>query len=229
MAKIRTQPREGGRRIITKLVGAERRVSCSCCATGECCLYPATAFNNGDITIEDLPDKIKFLGGEFTKNTPPLDASGNTGTPFLIYYGFVGEGIGIENGTSQWTQQTDFSTGISNDCLVTDGLDGWYTDDFEDTYTVTTYETFQISRTGLCTWFGLDSNGCETLLEYLGVPSDLAETENAYKWVLSWSGAFDPGQEGCASARLQGAKEGFQNSPTGTYTDPLAFVSATIA
>jgi len=213
MAKIRTQPREGGRRIITKLVGAERRVSCSCCATGECCLYPATAFNNGDITIEDLPDKIKFLGGEFTKNTPPLDASGNTGTPFLIYYGFVGEGIGIENGTSQWTQQTDFSTGISNDCLVTDGLDGWYTDDFEDTYTVETNQSSGIvTRQSLCVWTGVDGNGCSLELRYETAIAP-AVLGSRFKWVLKWSeGGLTP----CAE-RTANFKDGFQNTPVGSY------------
>jgi hypothetical protein len=221
MPNIATQMVDGERIVFTKVVEDERRVSCSCCAT-DCCMYAASAFNSGQITIDDLPDTILAGGVEpLNKNDPPISDPLPDGTPFLVYYGLSGEGVGILNSNSQWTNRQDFGTGISNECLVLDEQFAWYTDNFEDTYTVATYETFQITRTGLCTWFGLDSNGCETFLEY--------STDFPYKWVLSWSNAFDPGQELCAAARVAGPKEGFQNSPVGTYTDPLAFVSATIS
>lgn len=47
---------EGARKVLTKLVDDERRVSCSCCAAGQtCCVYPASCGVG--------PDAVEFYGG----------------------------------------------------------------------------------------------------------------------------------------------------------------------
>jgi hypothetical protein len=42
------------------------KVSCGCCAQTGCCMYPAQAFGEGQISIDDLPDELLFyhFGGE---------------------------------------------------------------------------------------------------------------------------------------------------------------------
>jgi hypothetical protein len=225
--------KRAGERIITKVVGGQRRISCSCCPSDvECCMYPADQLGVG-YTAEDLPDEIMWF---INVNLEQRFAWPKVGDKYVRQFCDDEEcyeaEIRVEGG--QWLFGFDNNVPpaywFSSNCLFQEGDEQGFKDNFADTYTVTTYEAFQITRTGLCTWFGLDSNGCETLLEYFGVPEDVIPfTDFPYKWVLSWSAAFDPVQELCGAARVAGPKEGFQNSPVGTYTDPLALVSATIA
>jgi hypothetical protein len=211
--------RRAGERIITKVVDGQRRVSCSCCPSdAECCMYPAAQLGIG-YSQDDLPDSVEVFD---QTNTYTFTKNGSI-------YEFSNLSLRAIDG--RWAPFADEDEIGDRDqpCLIAPNDTLRVTDFFADTYTVTTYEAFQITRTGLCTWFGLDSNGCETLLEYFGVPQDVIPfTDFPYKWVLSWSAAFDPVQELCGAARVAGPKEGFQNSPVGTYADPLALISATI-
>lgn len=49
---------EGTRKVLTKLVDDERRVSCSCCASSQCCVYPASCGS--------APTAIEFYGETLT-------------------------------------------------------------------------------------------------------------------------------------------------------------------
>jgi hypothetical protein len=211
------------------------KVSCSCCeGGGDCCMYPYE-FYQSLFDFEDLPDQL-ILGGEIYEKLPePLevpigftaiwqggDVDELQGSPD---YGkkFIGTGGSIAN---EWylgvagTLDGDHAPclGSSIDQQIFYDLT-----DFEDTYTVTTYESFTVSRRSLCQWVGFDSNGCIATLQYLGVPRDLAQSEFAYKWFLDWSPVFDPIQEGCGGSNEGGPKiEGFQNTPVGIYQDPIS-------
>jgi hypothetical protein len=218
MAIIRTQLVGSERRIITKVVNGVRRVSCSCCEEPECCMYPADRLGVG-YAVEDLPDKIKFVGGEFTKNNPPLVFTNDPNV--LIYYGFASEGVGIAGGEGLWRQFVDFGGTEGAGCLIGDIGGSLFTDDFADTYMVThNTGSGTVSRTSLCVWEGEDNNGCPLYLEYRD------EGPSALKWVLNWTVFIDG--IGCESGEA-GPKESPQNSPVGTYTDPSASSTATVS
>jgi hypothetical protein len=191
-------------------------------------MYAASAFNSGQITIDDLPDTILAGGVEpLNKNDPPISDPLPDGTPFLVYYGLSGEGVGILNSNSQWTNRQDFGTGISNECLVLDEQFAWYTDNFEDTYTVTTpFGVGTVARESLCVWRGTDNNGCDLTLFYGGGGFEFI-SEAANKWAVSFSSYLEEG--GCETGYIS-IKDGFQNSPIGTHTDPVdTSVSATVS
>jgi hypothetical protein len=82
VATIKTQVSGGQRRIITKVVSGQRRVSCSCCEddVDECCVYPATCGEG--------PDSINFFGDVLEKNEDELS------------YGDLQNGVFLED--DQW-------------------------------------------------------------------------------------------------------------------------------
>jgi hypothetical protein len=56
---------EGSRKVVTKLVGEDRRVSCSCCESGQqCCVYPASC-GVGPEAVEFYGDTLSGSGTSF--------------------------------------------------------------------------------------------------------------------------------------------------------------------
>jgi len=56
---------EGNRKVVTKLVGEDRRVSCSCCESGQqCCVYPASC-GVGPEAVEFYGDTLSGSGTSF--------------------------------------------------------------------------------------------------------------------------------------------------------------------
>jgi hypothetical protein len=244
MAKVKSQLVGSERRIITKVVNGQRRVSCSCCET-ECCMYPAAAFNNGDITIEDLPDEIILLGepsGDVTlfKNDPPIDASDVVESPFLIYYGFKGLGVGIANGGGPWITQIDFGFAAGNDCLLDqvreekEQAPSWpYIDSFADTYYFTDATTnannIALNRISLCVWESEEwlsfANSGPSQTDYYGrAVLKYVENIKTYYSGVTWDSLNPPDKNGFVfeiteyvSGGLIGYKENPQNKPDGTY------------
>lgn len=68
MATIKTQTAGGERKIITKLVGEQRKVSCSCCVATECCVYPASC-GMGPSSVEHYGTTISGDGTTFGDTT----------------------------------------------------------------------------------------------------------------------------------------------------------------
>jgi hypothetical protein len=219
MATIKTQLVSGQRRIITK----DGKVSCSCCEEPECCMYPADQLGAG-YTIDDLPDKIKFVGGEFTKNNPPLVFTNDPNV--LIYYGVAGEGVGIAGGEEVWRQFVDFGGTGGARCLIGDIGGSSFTDDFADTYTVTVGSTTgTVTRESLCVWRGLTTDGCPIALSYDRGIEEIEIDAAALKWAIRII-FFDPdfGCSGSGSIFIKAV----QNSPAGSdYIDNNIFSNAT--
>jgi hypothetical protein len=218
MAIIRTQLVGSERRIITKVVNGQRRVSCSCCEEPECCMYPADQLGAG-YTIDDLPDLLvtQFVGEQFVKRVSPLTYTVG-GESFTAYYGGQEFAIGIKaSNPINWIQQVDFGFGNSQECLISqliqDGPADWVYDNFADTYTVTTNQaTGVVTRRSLCSWTGIDSLGCdlELLYETLLVPP---RSGTRFKWTVDFAeGGLTP----CAE-RAIAVKAPHQNTPVGSY------------
>jgi len=203
------------------------RVSCSCCEAG-CCMYPAAAVESGLITFEDLPDEILTPNGFSLPKVGPLDASGLTGIPYLVYYGQLEQGVGIATGEGLWSNQTDFSGGggntVESSCLF-DGRfpkptsSDWYVDNFEDSYTgqlfggteqIATSDPFTLFRVALCVWEGtiVFSNGFTQLarLEYFGPPPNVVTS--FVGWIYNGIGTKGTSPAG---------GETTQNRPEGRY------------
>jgi len=207
-----TIKRKSNGKIITK----DGKVSCTCCEAGECCPYPANAFENGDFTIDDLPDTLfdELDVLSYNKLESPFDASSEVGVPYLIYYGGLGNGIGIRTGSGAWSIQIDASFGSENQCLLRklpeeEPFD-WVIDQFADTYTVS-YEgdSATVTRQSLCIWTGetIDEEGTTVRwrLEYVSINDPDAQAN--YKWIASIQGL----------TTIAGIKIPPQNSPVGTY------------
>jgi hypothetical protein len=188
-----------------------------------------------------LPDRIVFYNNlnqpfYIDKTEAPLDAESNVTEPYFVYYGIVGEGIGIEVGSGRWSVQQDFGfLDIDAACLFFQLLPGegesfvsdWYYDDFADTYMVDVFgEEFEITRRELCRWDNEEGTimGNQIFFGEL-IYNDDVELEN-YGWFFSASFATVDGQ---GDAQMAGGKVEFQNSPVGSYFDPLANTTATIS
>jgi len=218
-------------------------------------MYPASEVENGNIRFEDLPDEIVAGSAEVTlqKATSPLDASGQVGVPYLVYYGGVGEGVGIETGSNLWSNQIDNSFGsVERGCLIsylppeTQGGDpfvpdpDWYVDDFADTYTVT-WDGFGIdrpplsavvTRVSLCIWEGVDICGNLVAL-YYSDPGPGGIFGYDYKWntltnSYSPAGNEDPCILGINQRNIC-HKEDFQNTPIGFYPKIFGQGPATVS
>jgi hypothetical protein len=173
-------------------------------------MYPADRLGVG-YAVEDLPDKIKFVGGEFTKNNPPLVFTNDPNV--LIYYGFASEGVGIAGGEGLWRQFVDFGGTEGAGCLIGDIGGSLFTDDFADTYTVTTNQaTGVVTRQSLCVWTGVDDLGCDLELRYEDRVSP-PRSGSQYKWTVDFAeGGLTP----CAE-RAIAVKTPNQNTPVGSY------------
>jgi hypothetical protein len=160
----------------------------------------------------DLPDNITLLGAG------SLPKSGTS-------YGDTTNGVILESGV--WARYRD-SKRSTQSCLITgDGNfiagDNTVEDQFEDTYTaiVPLYygAEIPINRTSLCTWEGsivTETYTVGAVLYYQGGGLRFVDGSNL-KWNLNvfFSGVQDGGSS-------LGIKADPQNSPVGTYTDPVS-------
>jgi hypothetical protein len=187
MANIRTQLVSGQRRIITKIINNQRRVSCSCCEA--CCPYDANQLGIGYNEI-DLPDVISFATDfraeeeqDRTYNPLIVNATRNGSTyitePYtltierdpenitLTFISRIVRGFDDFSGTFVWGVEQDEDVPVSNSgpCLLRtfDGSielgDVQWRDKFLDAYAVTTaLGGFPVFRESLCSWSGFDPN-----------------------------------------------------------------------
>lgn len=172
-------------------------------------MYPAPLFHYGIITFDDLPNSIYF-DGILLEKFGPVEDNGviyvyqNPDNPYqsganetVIYT----EDAGDDSSTWVWfagdiiTQPT---------CLI--NFDPLFTDEFNDTYTVSGPESGTITRQSPCIW-----QGDGFTLRYRSQTIPRAEgapfISNVGKWqlVTPEDGSF--------------IKDGFQNSPADDYGD----------
>ena len=196
---IRTQLTDNVRRVITKVVEEERRVSCSCCETGECCMYPADQLGIG-YTEDDLPDTIEAPsgdgppGGPRPRGTFTRNGSGYEGTydgdPFT--YQIIG---------TSWQSLCN--------CLFYCS-DNDFTDEFADGYDYDNAgvgQTGFLERTSLCVW-------SDQLYYYAGNNPTLEFYYNGppHRWIFISTGLQQ--EEGGGVWE----KDDPQNGPSGTYS-----------
>jgi hypothetical protein len=210
MATVRTQLVSGQRRIITKVINGQRRVSCSCCPSEEgCCMYPADQLGVG-YTAEDLPDEIMWF---INVNLEQRFAWPKVGHKYVRQFCDDEEcyeaEIRVEGG--QWLFGFDDNVPpaywFSSNCLFQEGDEQGFVDNFADTYTAYVNgpadvfdETFLVIRRSLCVW----SSDVDE-----GEPSGVVLTapqSSSLKWVLDVFG-------------FPQAKDDPQNSPIGLYDD----------
>ena len=206
---IRTQVTDNVRRVITKVVEEERRVSCSCCGGDECCMYRAQDLADGLYTEEDLPDSLEGIinetRGTYTRNGEGYEATwlGDFG-PFVARYEIQQD----LDGSYRWQ-----GLGASCACLFFCS-DSGLTDYFPDELTRDAGGIGPAVRISLCEWCleGDELNvGAFTVVYFDGTPrSDcngrfFPDTLTPHRWYLA------PVGDGFYR------KTGDQNTPVGTY------------
>jgi hypothetical protein len=218
MATVKTTVDESGQRlVITKVVNGQRRVSCSCCEEPECCMYSAQGLTDGIYTVEDLPDELEMYYSDGVNfDGPTLVAHNGDGTygelsdegsadPAYIARSFAGD---------EWVTSY-FQLDPSTDCLIKtleaddppslSTTNVWVFDRFEDTYTISNgFESIAVTRISLCIWEGEGA-----VLYYAGGGFD-ALGQNSNVWRSTFLEQNGPKQTGN------------QNTPTGTYEDPIS-------
>jgi hypothetical protein len=197
-----TVDESGTRRAVTKLVEGERLVSCTCCATAECCMYPASQLEEG-YSENELP---AFAGG-LARSNPPAGVEGYG----VVYFGnpeevTFGQQIIYEDGA--WKELVDFAKGPPFDCLFpTLG------DPFADEYFVETPTSDGIvTRQSLCVWTGTDNYGCALSVVY---------DDTIWKWKIIYRPYGPPCGEPVTII-----KDLDQSTPVGDY-DGIALVNDT--
>jgi hypothetical protein len=192
MATIKTIVDEAGvRRVITKLVDEERKVSCACCTPTVCCMYPADQLGVG-YTEDDLPDTIDVEGlvlGVPTRIIVPRNGSqygpfnqstsgGATFTDTLLVDLNV-------FGNLAWLFNED---AIGDPCLfLADNSEEYVVEDtYEDAYQITGPVSGTVTRQSRCLWSG----------------TGLTLSNYGYQWTVNGR-----------------SKSGDQNTPVGSYAD----------
>jgi hypothetical protein len=221
---IKTQLIGGQRRIITKVVNGQRRVSCSCCPSDDegCCMYPADQLGVG-YTLDDLPDQIEvrepaILGPDpviFNKNGAEYEHFSQSSTEKV----FVDiDGIGRPIWKFQSVSEEILERPLSFNapfCLITEiedvGFEG-AGDLFADTYaaTIGDFPFREPERASLCRW----ADG-SFLLVYV-TPESINDFDGEYTGPLyTWAaeGRFLQPDEGGGFW----VKDDPQSSPVGTY------------
>jgi hypothetical protein len=200
MATIKTIVDEAGvRRVITKLVDEERKVSCSCCTPTVCCMYPADQLGVGYTEI-DLPDTIQL---DLLFDTTPgvsivtLSRNGDQYGPYtangVSTYLLVELNEFLEpswylfstDGDPLFDQYAEY-----NSCLFfnppPDLNSQRIEDNFQDTYEVSGPVSGTVTRQSICVWTG----------------TGLTLSNYGYQWTVNGR-----------------AKSGNQNTPVGSYAD----------
>lgn len=232
MPTIRTTGSGSGRRIITKTVNGQRRVSCSCCEAPLCCMYPAEQLGVSYFGA-DLPDEARVFYSLVTNdgtitliNNEIFPKNGNKyESPTSSMELFVQDGlIWRLEGTVIHPEYGEVYITSGRGCLFveeypfqtpTEGeqANTSITDQFKDSYTVNTYDdfieespisSFTINRIGLCEWTGFDSryNDGTGVSLLYSTPSPIVP--NSSMWAIQGNGRVDLGPN---------------KSPVGTYVD----------
>ena len=195
---------------VTKLVGEERRVSCTCCgASITCCLLDTQldldVYPNGAVAQDKLPPSIVLQG-----NSLSLGALG---------YGNTTDGVFLESGV--WAV---YKNGVRSTrrCLISNVATD-IEDEFPDTLSLT-YSAFgytvtaTLTRTSLCVYEGTDSEGCTGNISY---NQELA-TADGNNWVVhGFTALFEDGLHSCAPVQASTTTD--KNNPVGTYAAEFAY------
>jgi hypothetical protein len=210
-----TVDESGTRRAVTKLVEGERLVSCTCCTAADitCCLLDTQLdldlFPNGAITQDKLPPTIVLSGVQYSLGT--------------LGYGDTTNGVFLESGV--WAV---YKSGVrtTRRCLISNVATD-IEDEFPDTLTLT-YAAFgytvtaSLTRTSLCTYEGLDSEGCDGDISY-NQQNDAADGNN---WVVhGFTGLQDDGFHACAPSQTSTTLD--KNNPVGTYAATFGYSGLT--
>jgi hypothetical protein len=171
---IRTQLTDNVRRVITKVIEEERRVSCSCCDDVACCVYPSAAVADNSIPFANIPalvyldeDKTISRSKVVSVTTYNLGEFGE-GPEAKLYFGAQGDGVAISEG--QWGIDTDGIFTRRSNCLFggtangfkAQGAFGW--DDYADQYLLEAYgdgdflDSVVVTRRSVCVWGNADAN-----------------------------------------------------------------------
>jgi hypothetical protein len=234
MSNIRTQVVSGDRRVITKVIEGQRRVSCECCvAEVVCCPYAADQLGIGYFE-EDLPDTITI--NDYVD--VPRTAS-RTGTTFQTEnfqnpsFPSVTTSVRLERAIDSFDalvwQIVVINNGFPGDpvssspCLfyVLPETPNFYDntvwqDDFLDTYSYTvvfngnTIESGTITRIGLCVWSNTNIVNQIGGALFTGVAySDATNGFGDFGVPLAWA-TYDGND-------VKATKTPPHNSPEGTY------------
>lgn len=210
-------------RIITKVVNAERRVSCSCCEEAGCCMYPADQLSIGYLQA-DLPDALEInWTGQFTG---AVTISGNqytSGSVTLKRNEAATSWVLEDSSTNSKTTRSVGRCLIKGDGNLTPG-DDLVEDNFEDVYDVTisgaggTLFDGPVTRTSLCEWSGQAVNGTITTIS-------LQYNPITYKWEVSGDRVSGP----IILWQFNSESSGPQNQPNDrTYTNIISVPSNTV-
>ena len=192
MATIKTIVDEAGiRRVITKVIDEERKVSCACCTPTVCCMYPADQLGVG-YTAADLPDTIDVSG--LVLGVPTRIIVPRNGSQYGPFNQSTSGGVTFTDtllvdlnvfGNLAWLFNDD---AIGDLCLFSPGDTGGETveDTYEDTYEVTGPVSGTVTRQSRCVWSG----------------TGLTLSNYGYQWTVNGR-----------------AKTGNQNTPVGSYAD----------
>lgn len=208
-------------RIITKVVNAERRVSCSCCEVVECCMYPADELGGGYLEA-DLPDALQVnwagqstgevgkSGSEYISGNVTLKRN-EAGTLWILE----------DSSTDPKTTRFVGRCLIRGDGNLTQGND-LVEDNFADIYNVyIPYDggvDIEVTRTSLCQWYGTAVIGGLTYgatLYYNDGAGDQAEATPAHTWNIL---PFVTG----GGIEIYGTKPSGQGTPLGNYTAEIS-------
>lgn len=212
---IKTTGTGANRRIITKLVDGQRRVSCSCCEETGCCMYPADQLGVG-YQEADLPDEVRITildGYVFPGAGDGSRIAARSGSEYSYgSYGAIANlKLRVDNGA--WVFIPNAYGSVR--CLVGDGEEGELAgflveDTFADTYNISysnpATASTTVTRESLCVWRGQttvtifgNSTPLTVVLEYINSP-DAGAQEDQLKWIVNGD-----------------IKIGTQNTPVGSY------------
>jgi hypothetical protein len=216
---IKTQVVDDETRIITKVVDGKTRISCTCCAGAECCMYPAAELGDS-YAQSDLPDAVTINWPGFASGS-----AARSGSTYVI----GGTTLGLSLSGTSWVLTNGGDTRNVGACLIPD--DGGYTlgddlveDQFLDTYEVSDFDGFgfTVERQSLCQWYGQyelpfpyegSFNTCT--LFYGGLLAGEGSFVLSRKWVILYNYL---GAGGSLYTKISP-----QNTPVGTYEDPPSF------
>ena len=202
---------QGTRRAVTKLVGDNRLVSCTCCSGSiTCCLLDTDidliVYPNGAITQDKLPPTIVLDGVTYSVGT--------------LGYGDTTNGVFLESGV--WAVYKSGSR-TTRRCLISN-IAADIEDEFPDTLSLT-YSAFgytvtaSLTRTSLCLYEGIDSEDCPiSVSQNFSAPIFAAQGNN---WVVEGGAVlYSDGIHSCGTTFSTTLD---RNMPTGTYSGIWAY------